>query len=76
MATDGFTTFDHYDDRLAVALPPGHPLSGSDALRLSNVIEEDFISLERESAVDRLLTEEARKCGRRLRTRIHVTASA
>lgn len=74
MPTDGLTTFDYEGDVLAVALPVHHPLAERTTLRLPDLLEEHFISLEPSSAVHRRITEEARKFGRCLKTRIQVTS--
>lgn len=74
LPTDGLEVHDYHGDILAVALPAGHPLAARGSVRLSDLLDEDFISLEPDSATNRLLVDEARRVDRCIRTRTHVTS--
>ncbi len=61
-------------DRLAVMLPSGHPLTGRPHLHLSDITGETFVSLRENSALTRLLAEQARSLGVTLSVRIRVAS--
>ena len=71
-ATEGLLTFPYAADRLAVAVPAGHPLAGVPSLRFADIVDEEFVSLDGGTAIYRLLTERAREAGRFLRLRVQV----
>jgi DNA-binding transcriptional LysR family regulator len=64
------------EDRLVLALPPKHPLvkhaGRSATVAFADVLEEDFIGLGSESALQRYLGEQATQLGARLRYRVSV----
>jgi DNA-binding transcriptional LysR family regulator len=50
----------------------GHPLSARDALTFAEVLEYDFIGLERSSSLQRFLTAKAIREGRPLKLRVQL----
>ena len=46
----GFDSFPYLQDRLAVAVFPGHRLCGRARLRLEDLLDEEFVALETEGA--------------------------
>ncbi len=71
-ATQGLLSYPYAADRLAVAVPAGHPLDGVPSLRFADLLDEDFVSLDGGTAIYRLITERAREAGRFLRLRVQV----
>jgi DNA-binding transcriptional LysR family regulator len=74
--SSGLESFIFREDRLVLALPPKHPLvqhAGRRAtVAFADVLEEDFIGLGSESALQRYLGEQATQLGARLRYRVRV----
>lgn len=59
-------------DRLAVALPLQHAFARRRSLRLADIIDEDAVSLESDTATYRLLSAKAAELGRPMRVRVEV----
>lgn len=68
----GMETFPYSSDRLALAVPLGHPLAARAMVELSDLFEEQFVALDNTTAVHRVLAEEARASGRELKIRVQV----
>ena len=68
----GLASFPYAKDRLAVAVNRRNPLAGKQAVRLIELVEEDFVALEVGTAVHRLIDEKARALGHFLRLRVQV----
>ena len=74
--SSGLESFVFSEDRLVLALPPKHRLAQHAGRRatvaFADVLEEDFIGLGSESALQRYLSEQATQLGARLRYRVRV----
>ena len=68
----GFDSFPYLQDRLAVAVFPGHRLCGRARLRLEDLLDEEFVALDTGTAVYRLMVGKAREAGRVLKIRVQV----
>jgi DNA-binding transcriptional LysR family regulator len=71
-ATEGLVTYPYASDRLALAVPDGHPLAARPSVRFEVLFDEDIVSLDGGTAVHRLVTDRAREAGRYLRLRVQV----
>ena len=74
-AVKGIEQFDslpYRSDRLAVLLPSAHPRSNALALRLRDLVHDDFVGLRGESALAHMLADEAAKLGATLTVKIRV----
>lgn len=60
-------------DRLALVLPIQHPLAGRERVRLVDALDEDFVGLPVDNAVQTLLVRTAAGLGRPLRYRMTVS---
>ena len=69
---EGLAIIDYAGDRLAVAVPNGHPFSRRNQLSFGEILNEDMVSLEGGTAVHRLLSNRAAELGRALKVRVHV----
>tara|TARA_B100001079_G_C16400669_1_gene511209 strand:- start:1639 stop:2532 length:894 start_codon:yes stop_codon:yes gene_type:complete len=69
---DGLTTFDWRSDRLVLVTPADHRLAALDEVALVEAIEEDFVGLQQDTSLHRLIAAAAETVDRRLRMRIQV----
>jgi DNA-binding transcriptional LysR family regulator len=69
---EGLTVIDYAGDRLAVALPNGHPLARRKQLSFVDILDEDMVALEGGTAVHRLLSTRAAELGRMMKVRVQV----
>ena len=65
--------FPYRQDRLAAILPADHHLARRPALRFSELVDQEFISLEKGSSIDTLCVKAAAELGRQLKLRIRVS---
>lgn len=72
--TEALTSFPFGGDRLAVAVPRSHPFAARERLRFSEILSQDIVTLETNTAVRRLLVDEARKLGLFLKVRVQVSS--
>lgn len=72
LTATGLDVIDYASDRLAVALPSRHALARRRSLRLADILDEDAVSLESDTATYRLLSARAAELGRPMRVRIEV----
>lgn len=72
LATPGLATAPYAQDRLALAVFPGHRLFGQDTVRFDDILAEEFVALDAGTAVHRLLVEKARAQASVLRLRVQV----
>jgi len=65
-------TYPFRSDRFVVVTAPGHPLTAQPAVTFAQVLEYEFVGLERSSSLQRFLTAKAAREGRPLRARIQL----
>ncbi len=70
--TAGLKLIDYASDRLAVVLPPQHRFANRRSLRFIDILDEDAVSLESDTATYRLLSAKASEAGRPMRVRVEV----
>jgi DNA-binding transcriptional LysR family regulator len=70
--SSGLETSVFREDRLVLAVAPRHPLARRSSLVFADVLEQEFIGLGSESALQRYLGEQATQLGARLRYRVRV----
>lgn len=74
--TSGLETLPFREDRLVVALAPGHPaakgLRRNSSVPFGSMLEHDFVGLAGDSALQTYIAEQANRLGRRLRYRVRV----
>ena len=59
-------------DRFVLVVATSHPLSTAKRIAFSEVLDFDFVGLDRASALQRFLSEKAERIGRRLRLRVQL----
>lgn len=72
---EGLEKFDYGVDKLVAVVPHSHPLRGKRA-SFSAMLDFDFVGLESETTVSRLLVDQAAVLGRPLRLRVQVKSFA
>jgi len=72
VAIAGLETFPFREDRFVLVVAPGHPLAKRKRVPFADVLEHDFVGLDRSSALQRFLSEKAEKIGRRLKLRVQL----
>ena len=72
VATAGLTTYPFRTDRFTVVVGTGHRLAGRDAVAFADVLDEDFVGLDRASALQRFLGARAAAAGRTLKLRVQL----
>jgi DNA-binding transcriptional LysR family regulator len=65
-------TYPFRSDRFVVVTAPAHPLAARKSVSFAEVLEYDFVGLERSSSLQRFLTAKAAREGRPLRARIQL----
>ena len=65
-------TYPFRSDRFVVVTAPDHPLAARGAVSFAEVLEFDFVGLERSSSLQRFLTAKAAREGRPLRARVQL----
>ena len=58
------------DDQLVVVMAHRHPLAAAGALAFEAVLEEDFIALDQQAAIQMFLNEKAQQLGKQMRVRV------
>jgi len=69
---EGLTVIDYAGDQLAVAVPANHRLAERPELTFNDILDEDLVSLENDTAVYYLLSSRARELGRMMKVRVQV----
>ena len=62
------------NDELVAILPPGHVLADRDAVNLSDMLDEYFVGMQRDSALLSLYRQQAQVLGKTLKERGHATS--
>jgi DNA-binding transcriptional LysR family regulator len=65
-------TYPFRSDRFVVVAPSGHPLAGNDRVDFAEVLNYDFVGLDRASALQRFLAGKASRLGRALLLRVQL----
>jgi len=65
--------FPYRQDRLAAIVPADHALARCRSLRFSELVDQEFISLEKGSSIDTLCVKAAAELGRQLKLRIRIS---
>ncbi|WP_459616522.1 LysR family transcriptional regulator [Bordetella sp. 2513F-2] len=72
--SDPIETLEYEHDDLVVVLRNDHPLARRSSVKLSELLDWDFVGLREGSAINRKLEEAASASGQALRLRVHVTS--
>jgi DNA-binding transcriptional LysR family regulator len=70
--TGTLTSYPFRSDRFVVVAPKAHPLAASESIGFGQVLEHDFVGLDRASALQRFLADKASRMGRSLRLRVQL----
>lgn len=69
---DGLESLPYKGDRLVLAVPVDHPLAEISDVRFADVLDFDFVGLDRYSAIHSFLEQEVSQLGRAMQLRIQV----
>ncbi len=64
--------FPFREDRFVIAVAPSHTLSSTSQISFAEVLDYDFVGLDRTSALQRFLADKADALGRRLKLRVQL----
>lgn len=70
--TGGLEVLPYHTDRLVLAVGRDHPLSGQDTVDFTDIVDEHYIGLHENSAIQAFLDQAAGKLGKSLKMRIQV----
>jgi DNA-binding transcriptional LysR family regulator len=70
--TGTLETYPFRKDRFVLVLGQNHPLAKRNSVSFADVIEEEFVGLDRASAIQRFLADKAARIGKPLRLRIQL----
>jgi DNA-binding transcriptional LysR family regulator len=70
--TGTLTTFPFRTDRFVLAVARGHPLARRTEVAFADVLDQNFVGLDRSSAIQRFLADKAARIGKPLRLRIQL----
>jgi DNA-binding transcriptional LysR family regulator len=70
--TGALTTFPFRKDRFVLAVARGHALAKRCEIAFADVLEQNFVGLDRSSAIQRFLSDKAARIGKPLRLRIQL----
>lgn len=68
----GLVTFPYRRDRFVLVVARDHPLARRTQIGFAEVLEHDFVGLDRASAIQRFLADKAHRIGRPLRLRVQL----
>src|SRR6266478_1233227 len=68
----GLETLPFRTDRFVLVVAPRHPLATLERIPFAEVLDFDFVGLDRASALQRFLSEKAESIGRRLKLRVQL----
>lgn len=69
-----FVSLPYREDQLCVLVPGGHPLASAPAVCFADLLGETFVALRDESALSRLLSDQAARLNAALRIKIRVAS--
>ena len=70
--TGRLQTFPFRSDRFVLVVPTGHPLAAIAEISFAEVLDHDFVGLDRASALQRFLADKAGRIGKPLRLRVQL----
>jgi DNA-binding transcriptional LysR family regulator len=70
--TGRLETFPFRSDRFVLVVPRDHPLAGRAAIAFADVLDHEFVGLDRASALQRFLADKAARLGRPLKLRVQL----
>jgi DNA-binding transcriptional LysR family regulator len=70
--TGALVTFPFRKDRFVLAVARGHPLAKRGEIAFADVLDQNFVGLDRASAIQRFLADKAARAGKPLRLRIQL----
>jgi len=70
--TGQLETYPFRSDRFVLVVPGGHPLASRSSIPFAEVLEFDFVGLDRASALQRFLANKASRIGKPLRLRVQL----
>ncbi len=70
--TGALKTFPFRKDRFVLAVARGHPLAKQTEVAFADVLDQNFVGLDRASAIQRFLADKAARAGKPLRLRIQL----
>ncbi len=70
--TGRLTTYPFRSDRFVLVVPRGHGLAGRRRIAFAEVLEHDFVGLDRASALQRFLADKAGRIGQPLKLRVQL----
>lgn len=70
--TGGLETHPFRSDRFVVVAGSAHPVASRNAVSFADVLDEDFVGLDRASALQRFLSAKANRLGRTLKLRVQL----
>ena len=68
----GLETLPFRTDRFVLVVAPKHPLANAERIAFAEMLDCDFVGLDRSSALQRFLSEKAERIGRRLKLRVQL----
>ncbi|ANY79186.1 LysR family transcriptional regulator [Microvirga ossetica] len=70
--TGRLETYPFRSDRFVLVVPQGHPLAAKASIAFAEVLEHDFVGLDRASALQRFLAGKATRIGKPIRLRVQL----
>jgi DNA-binding transcriptional LysR family regulator len=70
--TGSLETYPFRKDRFVLVVKQGHPLSARKSIAFAEVLDQEFVGLDRSSAIQRFLADKAARIGKPLRLRIQL----
>jgi len=70
--TGRLETYPFRSDRFVLVVPQGHPLAAKASIPFAEVLEHDFVGLDRASALQRFLAGKATRIGKPIRLRVQL----
>ncbi|MGE8682150.1 MAG: LysR substrate-binding domain-containing protein [Achromobacter marplatensis] len=70
--TGALETFAYRSDRFVLIVPPGHALASRPSVAFHDVLDEDFVGLDRSSALQRFLARQALVAGKPIKLRVQL----